>query len=289
MINKVYLFYNLNSVFMITPKIKTLCFVLSLSFILVNAQVGIGTTDPNNSSMLEVSSTSKGFLPPRMLESERDAITNPASGLLIYNSTSNKLNYYNGTSWLNVDGTGSYVDLTTNQTIAGNKTFTGTITASGRLMIPMGEISYFKTNGYNLTIPNKASGDSGLSTNDNMIKIDPGTANTNFVNDMFGTGTNSRLTYTGSVGRYFHIALSFSYYPETLKDSFIFGVAKNDLVQDTSKLFITTGASGDFQSSAMHVLLWLAPNDYIEFYVGNLTTINKYIKIKSFNFVAIGM
>ncbi|MBI9040116.1 hypothetical protein [Lutibacter sp.] len=254
------------------------------------AQVGIGTATPNASSMLDITSLDKGFLPPRMDTAARDLIAAPAAGLLIYNITTNKLNYYNGTSWQVLEtGAGSYVDLTTNQTIAGNKTFTGTITASGRLMIPMGEISYFKTNGYNLTIPNKASGDSGLGTNDNMIKIDPGTDNTNFVNDMFGTGTNSRLTYTGSVGRYFHIALSFSYYPETLKDSFIFGVAKNDLVQDTSKLFITTGASGDFQSSAMHVLLWLAPNDYIEFYVGNLTTANKYIKIKSFNFVAIGM
>jgi hypothetical protein len=267
-------------------------------FIALNAvaQVGIGTASPNASAMLDVDVTSlagtkKGFLPPRMDTTARDGITTPAAGLLIYNTSTNQLNYYNGTSWQMVEtgAAGSYVDLTTNQTIGGDKTFTGDVIAQGRLMIPMGEISYFKTAGYNLTIPSIASGISGLGTNDNMIKIDPGTANTNFVNDMFGTGTNSRLTYTGAVGRYFHIALSFSYYPETLKDSFIFGVAKNGLVQDTSKLFITTGVSGDFQSSAMHVLLWLAPNDYIEFYAGNLSNANKYIKIKSFNFVAIGM
>lgn len=253
------------------------------------AQVGIGTATPNISAMLDIESNSKGLLPPRMDTTARDGIIAAANGLLIYNIDTNKLNYFDGTSWQVSQSETSSVDLTNNQTVGGNKTFTGTLTASGRLMIPMGEISYFKTAGYNLTIPFKASGDSGLGTNDNMVKIDPGTANTNFVNDMFGTGTDSRLTYTGSVGRYFHIALSFSYFPETLKDSFIFAVAKNGVVQDTSKLFITTGASGDFQSSAMHVLLWLEPTNYIEFYVGNLTTANKYIKIKSFNFVAIGM
>ncbi len=271
-------------------KIQTLIIALLL---IVNhaiiAQVGIGTATPNISAMLDIESNSKGLLPPRMDTTARDGIIAAANGLLIYNIDTNKLNYFDGTSWQVSQTETSSVDLTNNQNVGGNKTFTGTITASGRLMIPMGEISYFKTAGYNLTIPTIATGNSGLGTNDNMVKINPGTANTNFVNDMFGTGTDSRLTYTGSVGRYFHIALSFSYFPETLKDSFIFGVAKNGLVQDTSKLFITTGASGDFQSSAMHVLLWLAPNDYIEFYTGNLTTANKYIKIKSFNFVAIGM
>lgn len=274
---------------------KSIAVIILIGFLVINikanAQVGVGTTNPEPSSMLDVVSNSKGFLPPRMDTTARDGITTPANGLLIYNTDSNKLNYFNGASWQVVQtGTSDYVDTSTNQSnISGNKTFTGDLIAQGRLMIPMGEISYFKSAGYNLIIPSIASGNSGLGTNDNMVKIDPGTANTNFVNDMFGTGTNSRLTYTGSVGRYFHIALSFSYFPETLKDSFIFAVSKNGLVQDTSKLFITTGASGDFQSSAMHVLLWLAPNDYIEFYTGNLTTANKYIKIKSFNFVAIGM
>ncbi|SNR54948.1 hypothetical protein SAMN06265371_10563 [Lutibacter agarilyticus] len=254
------------------------------------AQVGIGTTTPNASSMLDITSSEKGFLPPRMDTSARDLIGAPAAGLLIYNITTNKLNYYNGTSWQVVEtGAGSYVDLTTNQTIAGDKTFTGTLTAVGRLMLPMGEISYFETAGFNLTIPSVATGNSGLITNDNMNKINPGTANTNFVNDMFGTGADSRLTYEGTVGRYFHIALSFSYSPEISKDVFIFAVGKNGLVQDSSKLFITTGNTSEYQSTAMHVLLWLDPTDYIEFFVGNLTSANKYVNIKSFNFVAIGM
>ena len=55
------------------------------------AQVGVGTTTPASSAMLEVSSTTKGFLPPRLTSTERDAITNPAEGLIIYNKTVGKI------------------------------------------------------------------------------------------------------------------------------------------------------------------------------------------------------
>jgi len=61
--------------------------------------VGIGTTAPNASAALDVSSTSKGLLPPRMDKSQRDAIASPAAGLTIYNTTTNKLNTWNGTRW----------------------------------------------------------------------------------------------------------------------------------------------------------------------------------------------
>ena len=50
-------------------------------------------------AVLEVSSTNKGFLPPRMTGEQIDAIELPASGLIIYNTTSNKAVCYNGTSW----------------------------------------------------------------------------------------------------------------------------------------------------------------------------------------------
>ena len=271
--------------------------ILLILFLFFNtnsiAQVGIGTTSPNTSSILDVDSTSKGFLPPRMLETERDAITTPATGLLIYNTSTNQLNYYNGTAWQIVDTSTGFVDLTTNQTIAGHKTFTDDIIAEGRLMIPMGEISYFNTttSGFLVDITAQSTG-TALGT-DNMVKINP-TSGTVFVNDMFGTGTNSTLKYTGTVGRYFHIALSFSYKPDNDKDVFIFGVAKTDVsesitvVEDSSKLMITTGLKADYNSTAMHVLLWLDTNDSIEFYVGNITAV-KDVFIKSFNFVAIGM
>ena len=84
--------------------------ILKLTFLIVNcilffatsvAQVGISSTSitPHSSSILELRSTTLGFLPPRMTTTERGAIASPANGLVIYNTTTNLLNFYNGSSW----------------------------------------------------------------------------------------------------------------------------------------------------------------------------------------------
>ncbi len=72
-----------------------LAFFLSFSAAF-SQSVGIGTTTPDASAMLEVTSTSKGLLIPRLTNSS--GISNPANGLIIYNTTSNELMYNSGTS-----------------------------------------------------------------------------------------------------------------------------------------------------------------------------------------------
>ncbi|MGZ9734167.1 ice-binding family protein [Flavobacterium sp. GNP002] len=62
---------------------------------IMNAQVGIGTTNPEVSSILDIQSTNKGFLLPRLTTAQRDAISLPATGLLIYNTTTSVFNFYN--------------------------------------------------------------------------------------------------------------------------------------------------------------------------------------------------
>ncbi len=64
-----------------------------------NAQVGVGTTTPAASAQLDVTSTTKGFLPPRMDSTQRNAIVSPPAGLTIYNTTSKGFECYNGTAW----------------------------------------------------------------------------------------------------------------------------------------------------------------------------------------------
>lgn len=67
-------------------------------------QVGIGTGTPAPSAMVEVSSTDKGFLPPRMTFAQREAIHKPAKGLMIYCTDCDELQVYNGFMWTNMSG-----------------------------------------------------------------------------------------------------------------------------------------------------------------------------------------
>ena len=72
------------------------------------AQVGIGTTNPDASALLELESTTKGFLPPRTTEAQRNAIAAPvAAGLIVWCTncgTDGELQVYNGTNWTNMVG-----------------------------------------------------------------------------------------------------------------------------------------------------------------------------------------
>lgn len=67
-------------------------------------QQGIGTVTPDASAAIEINSTTQGLLPPRMTQAQRDAMT-PAAGLQVFNTSTHRPNYYDGTEWQNFDGT----------------------------------------------------------------------------------------------------------------------------------------------------------------------------------------
>lgn len=73
--------------------------IFILSGFISNAQVGIGTNIPNASAALEIKDSLKGFLPPRMKTMEREAIINPAEGLVVYDKDRKALFLFNGTQW----------------------------------------------------------------------------------------------------------------------------------------------------------------------------------------------
>lgn len=83
------------------------------------AQMGIGTTSPDNSSILDITSTTHGLLIPRMTDTEMNAVSSPATGLIIYNTTNSCIYFYNGTSWVSTCSTSS--DF---WTTAGNSSLT---------------------------------------------------------------------------------------------------------------------------------------------------------------------
>jgi hypothetical protein len=104
--------------------------------------LGLGTATPAASAILDLTSTSRGFLPPRMTSTQRDAISSPATGLTIFNTTTGAVNVYSG-AWAAVGGTppaGSGTELqyksgsvfgalTGSSVSAGNLTLTGNLTA----------------------------------------------------------------------------------------------------------------------------------------------------------------
>jgi len=72
-----------------------------------NAQVGIGTTTPNASAAFDITSTTQGFLPPRMTAAQRNSISAPVQGLMIYCTncgTNGEAQLFNGTAWVNLVG-----------------------------------------------------------------------------------------------------------------------------------------------------------------------------------------
>ena len=127
-----------------------LLIVMLFSCSFLSAQTGIGTTTPNASAKLDVYSTNKGFLPPRVtLTSATDATTiaSPAEGLLVYNLGSVGLQagyyYWNGVSWATI----------ATATSAGNG-----VTASNMVNLyakqysaAAGDIA--DANGYSFTVP----------------------------------------------------------------------------------------------------------------------------------------
>ncbi|MCT4599527.1 MAG: hypothetical protein N4A32_01335, partial [Marinifilaceae bacterium] len=83
---------------------KILSFIVSFLIIsnVYSQSVGIGTTDftPDKSAALEIRSNSKGLLIPRMSFSDKNAITNPSKGLLIYQTDEQSgFYYFNGSKW----------------------------------------------------------------------------------------------------------------------------------------------------------------------------------------------
>jgi len=85
-----------------------LFFIFSVN--LLTAQTGIGTNTPDASAKLDVYSTDKGFLPPRVTltsGTDNSTIPSPATGLLVYNTGNNAglvagYYYWNGTSWIQI-------------------------------------------------------------------------------------------------------------------------------------------------------------------------------------------
>ena len=140
------------------------------SFHFLQAQnVGIGTSTPNSSAVLDVNSTTKGLLIPRMNTGQRTGIASPVAGLMVYDTDFKEYYHHDGTTWKkvlnnnvwNTSATRNYVFNTT------DSIGIGTVSPDEKLQIVNGKI-YVQDNrtGQNphviFDIPNVADNEGGL-------------------------------------------------------------------------------------------------------------------------------
>lgn len=175
----------------------------------------------NSSTILELDSTIGGLLHARLTTTERDALT-PSAGLQIYNTTTNLLEFYNGTSWVSGGGGGGGVTSIT----AGTGLTGGTITTTGTIAFDttFGDGRYLLRT---LTSTNRT-----ITLSSNTLSIISSTTNANF----FATGnvviggdsdtTNYKLDVIGS------------FRATTIRDTRInrrvFGTNNNSITPDVS-------------------------------------------------------
>lgn len=93
-----------------------------------SGRLGLGTDNPDASAQLEIASTSRGFLPPRMSTTQREDISNPPAGLMVYDTSLNNVFFYDGSSWQSTSnrdgmscGNVNYDGQTYNTVIIGNQ------------------------------------------------------------------------------------------------------------------------------------------------------------------------
>ena len=132
-----------------------------------NAQVGIGVTTANMaaSAELDVTSTTKGFLPPRMNTVQRNAIVNPGAGLIIYCTdcgSNGEIQYYNGTNWMSTSmGEGmspNYISTLAISNLAGNTaTCGGNISADGNANIVTRGVCWSTSSSPNISLSTKTT------------------------------------------------------------------------------------------------------------------------------------
>ncbi len=94
--------------------------------ILMAQNVGIGTTAPDASAILDVKSNTKGMLLPRTSTASRTAIVNPAKGLILFDSTTSTFWFHNGTVWSQLPASNNAWNLIGNTGTNPSTNFIGT-------------------------------------------------------------------------------------------------------------------------------------------------------------------
>lgn len=231
-------------------------FIAGTCALAYSQNVGINTSGalPDASAMLDIASTTKGLLIPRMTTAQRNAIPAPAEGLLIYNLDCKDINLYNGTSWIsmmlmaptaaaatgtaatqftaNWNSNGSttyYLDVSTNASfstfVAGyNNLNVGAVTTYNVTGLTCGITYYYRVRGSNIC---------GTSQNSNIISTITPCCISNYsvmsipYAPVAGVGTAVALTDDAETGL-LPIGFTFSFYCVNYTD---FVISSNGFIE----------------------------------------------------------
>lgn len=112
-----------------------------------------GTLTPTPNAVVDISSTTKGILIPRLTTTQRNAITSPATSLLIFNTTLGVFQYYTGSAWITVGAK-----------IPDNVQFDGTLLVNGNINTNGGVTAVGAVSGASLN----STGDANITGNANI-------------------------------------------------------------------------------------------------------------------------
>ena len=218
------------------------------------AQVGIGTTTPNTNSILDLSSSTKGLLTPRLTTTEKNTLgaalgVNDA-GLLVFDLTVNAFYYWNSTAWslIRIDSVITDADST------GTTYLTSEVSTN----IPVANVP---------------------------VKINGTTAAENLANFTEG-GVNNRLVYTGLTTRTFSVVASLSFQGDSAKNSlFSFYIAKGSggstSVVNSTKVNRFIAGNSDVGALSISGNVVLATGEWVEVWAE--CEDNNDLIVKSFN------
>ncbi len=171
-------------------------FAAALSSARAQANVGIGTTSPNASALLDLTSTTKGVLVPRMTHAQMNLIASPATGLIVYctdylsSSSPSTFYYYNGSAWVPF--------LSTAWQLTGNA---GTIAGTNFVGTTDNADLVFKTNsteGMRLTTASNVG--IGTSTPSSILQtVASGAETSSYIGNLL---TNLATSSTASIDKY---------------------------------------------------------------------------------------
>ena len=210
------------------------------------AQVGIGTTTPDASSALDITSTTKGLLIPRMTNAQRQAISNPAAGLQVFvtDLDGGRFMFYDGTEWGTISFTEKRPDAPIIGTaVAGNAQATVSFTAPS------------SNGGSAITSYTATSSPGGITGT--LSQAGSGSITVTGLTN--GTAYTFTVTATNAIGTSLASAVSNSVVPATIPDAPTIGTASAGITVATVPF---TAPSSDGGSAITSYTATSSPGDF---------------------------